>query len=79
MPDRTSAPALIHTLELSLPAFSPFLNRPELTGVVIPSDRQQVVHLEILFRAGTIHEPAPGISGFTANMLDKGKIGRAHV
>jgi len=72
MPDRTSAPALQHTLELSLPSTYGFLERPGLQGIVIPSDRQQVVHLEILFRAGVIHEPATGIAGFTAGMLDKG-------
>ncbi|MFM7194798.1 MAG: M16 family metallopeptidase [Bacteroidota bacterium] len=77
MPDRSTAPALQHTLELTLPPSSVFLNRPELEGLLIPSDRQQVVNLELVFKAGTIHEPATGVSGFAVGMLDKGTTGKS--
>lgn len=77
MPDRSAAPALQHTLDLTLPSFSVFLDRPGLEGLLIPSDRQQVVNLEMVFRAGAINERAIGVSGFTAGMLDKGTTGKS--
>ena len=77
MPDRSTAPALQHTLELTLPPSTVFLDRPGLEGLLIPSDRQQVVNLEIVFKAGAIHEPAIGVSGFTIGMLDKGTTDRS--
>ncbi len=77
MPDRSTAPALQHTLELTLPPFNLFLDRPGLEGILVPSDRQQVVRVEILLRGGTIEEPATGISGFTCGMLDKGTTHRS--
>jgi hypothetical protein len=72
MLDRSAAPPLKHTLHFELPGYERFLEKNGLTGVLIPSDRQEVVRIEFIFRAGKIYEPAALVAHFTTNMLEKG-------
>jgi zinc protease len=74
MLDRSVAPPLNHTLDFELPKFERFLEKNGLTGVLIPSNRQEVVRVEFLFPAGKIYEPRPLVSHFTTTMLEKGTL-----
>jgi zinc protease len=70
--DRTSPPPFQQSLAFSLPQPEKFL--PE--GWYISSSQSDVVQVEIIFEAGRVYEPTPGIAQFTTHMLDKGVPGR---
>ena len=71
----------------SAPSFSPLANfqlpTPEVTSlsngynlIHLNSVTQDVIKIELLFKAGKWFEPASGISHFTALLLDKGVPGK---
>ena len=72
MLDRSAAPPLKHTLHFELPGYDRFLESNGLTGILIPSDKQEVVRIEFFFRAGKIYEPSALVAHFTTTMLEKG-------
>lgn len=77
MLDRKSAPPFSALTNFQLPS-------PEVTQlsngcslVHLDTVKQDVIKIELLFKAGKWFEPAPGISHFTAQLLDKGVPGKS--
>lgn len=76
MLDRKSAPpfsALSH-FQLPSPDVTRLSNGCNL--VHLNTVKQDVIKIELLFKAGKWFEPAPGVSHFTAQLLDKGVPGK---
>lgn len=77
MLDRKSAPPFSALTNFQLPS-------PEVTQlsngcslVHLDTVKQDVIKIELLFKAGKWFEPAPGVSHFTAQLLDKGVPGKS--
>lgn len=72
MLDRKSAPpyADLHDFQLPTPVVETLDNNVPL--VYLGQLDQQVAKIELVFRAGKWHEPALGVSQFTAQLLEKG-------
>lgn len=76
MLDRKSAPSFspVVNFQLPTPEVTTFPNGSNL--IHLNSVTQDVIKIELLFKAGKWFESAPGISYFTAQLLDKGVPGK---
>lgn len=72
MLDRTSAPSFVQAKNFSLPDTQPITLSNGLKLFFITGVQQEVIKIELLFSAGRWYEPAPGVSHFTSQMLEKG-------
>ena len=76
MLDRTTAPPIQPLARVTLPA----VDVVQLPGGarlhVLANDAQPVVRLQVVFRAGKIAEPRPGLASLTARMLLEGTTTR---
>ena len=72
MLDRTVAPPFSHssTIELPLPQELRITN--ELNVLYFDLVKQALIKIEFIYKAGKWYEPLPGLSYFTAQMLEKG-------
>jgi len=77
MLDRTLAPPVQPLARVTLPAATV---RPLPSGArlhVLANDAQPVVRLQVVFRAGKLAEPRPGLASLTARMLLEGTTTRS--
>ncbi|MBS1507707.1 MAG: insulinase family protein [Bacteroidetes bacterium] len=72
MLDRSVAPAFSKDFSFDLPSFEIRSLNSGANLIILQGLQQEVVKLEIIFKAGKWHEPALGVSHFTSNLLDKG-------
>lgn len=77
MIDRKSAPPFSALTSFQLPAPEVILLSNGCNLVHLDTVKQDVIKIELLFKAGKWFEPAPGISHFTAQLLDKGVPGKS--
>ncbi|MBL7872329.1 MAG: insulinase family protein [Cyclobacteriaceae bacterium] len=77
MLDRKSAPqhAEIRDFQLPTPEIIPLSNGAQL--VLFGDVKQEILKLEVVFKAGKWFEPRPGVSHFTAQMLERGTSSRS--
>lgn len=77
MLDRKSAPpfSALTNFQLPAPGVTQLSNGCNL--VHLDTVKQDVIKIELLFKAGKWFEPAPGVSHFTAQLLDKGIPGKS--
>jgi zinc protease len=71
MLDRSVAPDFIKSNTFELPGYQ----SAEINGIpvfVIPEVQQDILKIELIFKAGKWYEPRSGVSHFTSNMLEKG-------
>jgi zinc protease len=76
MLDRKSAPqfSALKNFQLPEPEVTKLPNGCNLVSLDIV--QQDVIKIELLFKSGKWHEPVPGVSHFTAQLLDKGVPGK---
>jgi zinc protease len=76
MLDRKAAPVFVQnkSFELLVPEIQVLLNGSKL--LFVNGGDQDVIKVELVFKAGKWYEPLPGISHFTGTMLPKGTLGR---
>jgi zinc protease len=72
MLNRTLAPAFQKSAQLSLLSPQAIVLANSSSLYVLAGGTQEVIHVELVVPAGKWHEPATGISHFTALQLDKG-------
>jgi zinc protease len=72
MLDRKTPPAFSKEFSFDLPKPEISEVRSGLPLVWIKDIQQEVIKLELVFRAGKWHEPKKGVSYFTGHMLEKG-------
>ncbi len=77
MLDRTIAPAFSQKFSFELPQPQIISLPAGLELVIVPGIQQEVVKLEVIFKAGKWHEPFPGLSHFTSALIDKGTASRS--
>ncbi|HCW08508.1 MAG TPA: hypothetical protein DGG95_14210 [Cytophagales bacterium] len=72
MLDRSSPPSFLKEFSFKLPAPDIIEINDHLDFVLLKNLEQNVFKLEVVFASGKWFEPKPGVSYFTAEMLDKG-------
>lgn len=72
MLDRSVAPPFVEADRFELPSPQRFKLKNGIDLFVVRDVQQEVIKIEILFRAGKWYEPQLGVSHFTAQMLEKG-------
>lgn len=72
MLDRTAAPPFVKAEKFVLPGIQPQKLKNGCMLFVNNGVQQDILKIEMLFPAGKWHEPRPGISHFTSNMLERG-------
>ena len=72
MLDRKIAPAFAKEFSFNLPAPEIIALSNGIPITWLSGLQQEVAKIEIIFQAGKWYEPKPGVSYFTANMLEKG-------
>ena len=76
MLDRTVAPPVQPLARVTLPAADVFSLPSGARFHVLANDAQPVVRLQLVFRAGKVAEPRPGLASITARMLLEGTTTR---
>jgi zinc protease len=77
MLNRSIAPAFSKKFSFDLPSAEIVHLSAGLDLVFLPGVQQEVIRLEVIFRAGKWFEPDTGVSHFTAIMIEKGTITRS--
>ncbi len=72
MLDRTVAPPFVEADQFQLPSYEKEKLANGIDLFLVRDVQQEVLKIEIMFRAGKWYEPRPSVSHFTAQMLEKG-------
>lgn len=72
MLDRTSAPSFVPVTSFHLPSPQETKLPGGASVIQLGGVQQDVLKIELIFKAGKVQEQAPGISYFTAQLLEKG-------
>lgn len=72
MLDRSAAPPFVKATDFVLPGIQPTRLKNGCSLFINSGVQQDILKVEMLFPAGKWHEPRPGISHFTSNMLERG-------
>lgn len=77
--DRSIGPAFSSTLDFTLPTPQKIQlgHAPGSALVLLTYTQTPITKIEFVFLAGKAVEPSPGVSQFTANLLDKGVPGKS--
>lgn len=72
MLDRKSAPSFVPVTSFHLPSPQETKLPGGASVIQLGGVQQDILKIELIFKAGKVQEPAPGISYFTAQLLEKG-------
>lgn len=72
MLDRKSAPAFVPVTAFHLPSPQETILPNGVSVIQLGGVQQDILKIELIFKAGKVQEQAPGVSYFTAQLLEKG-------